>query len=93
MNHPVQQRDTPAWIFFVWAAFVAAACVMGFGILYAPVDMWVKGFLWMGQLFTISSSLTLAKTTRDNFENQRMLNRMVDAKTEKILHDYELRTP
>jgi hypothetical protein len=35
--------------------------------------------------------LTLAKTVRDTFEAQRMINRVVDAKTEKILEQYELR--
>lgn len=86
MNHSNTPKDTPAWIFFVWAAFITSACVMAYGIYYTPGDMWVKGFLWMGQLFITSSSLTLAKTTRDNFEAQRSYDRPREAK-----HDYEVR--
>jgi hypothetical protein len=91
MNHPTIQKDSPAWLFFVWASFVSAVSIMGLGILYAPVDLWVKAFFAMGLLFTVGSSITLSKTLRDNFEAERMVNRVVDAKTEKILHDYELR--
>jgi hypothetical protein len=91
VNHPTAQKDTPAWIFFVWASFVISTTLMGFGILFAPVEFWVKGYLGMGMFFTIAAAFTLAKTVRDNAEAQKLVNRMVDAKTEKILSEYELR--
>jgi len=93
MDHPALSKDTPAWIFFVWASFVSASLLTSLGLCYAPVDGWVKGYLGMGFCFTVGSTFTLAKTLRDNHETQKLVNRVVDAKTEKILHDYELRTP
>jgi hypothetical protein len=51
----------------------------------------VKGYLAMGLFFTLGSSFTLSKTVRDNYEAQKLINRVVDAKTEKILHEYGLR--
>jgi hypothetical protein len=93
MNHPTVARDSAAWIFFVWASFVISAALMALGILYAPINVWIRGYLAMGLFFTIGSSFTLAKTVRDNHEAQRMINRVVDAKTEQILTEYEFRKP
>jgi hypothetical protein len=92
MQHPTIQKDTTAWIFFAWTSFVVSVMLMGIGICYVPVDWWIKGYLAMGLFFTIGASFTLAKTIRDNAEAQRLINRVVDAKTEKIISDYELRT-
>jgi len=88
---PYAQKDTAAWIFFTWASFFISNGVMFFGIYHAPVDAWIKGFLAMGTLFIVGSSLTLAKTLRDNIESQRAFTRATDAKTEQIVNSYEMR--
>jgi hypothetical protein len=85
-------RDTPAWLFQVWASFALSAGVTAIGIGYLPVDMWIRGFLGMGLLFSVGSALSLAKTLRDNHEAKRLINRLSEAKTEKILRDFELGT-
>lgn len=90
-NHPTAPKDTSAWIFFVWVSFIVSVLLMGVGIFYAPVDLWVKGYLAMGLFYALGSTFTLAKTIRDNHEAQRLINRVADAKTEKILSDHELR--
>ena len=58
--------NTPAWIFQVWAAFLLAVFALAVGIYYAPMDRWIRAFFFMGMFFTIGSTLTLAKTIRDN---------------------------
>lgn len=93
MHHPTAQKDTAAWIFFVWTSFFVAVSLMTIGIAYVPVNAWIKGYLVMGLFFSLGATFTLAKTIRDNHEAQKLINRFVDAKTEKILHEYELRTP
>ena len=92
MDHPTLAQNTPTWNVFVWASFLSASLLTSLGIGYAPVDWWVKGYLGMGFCFTVGASFTLAKTIRDNHEAQRLVNRVVDARTEQILHNYELRT-
>jgi hypothetical protein len=84
------QRDTTAWVFQVWASFVLATTATGIGIYYLPVDPWLRAFLAMGLLFSVGSSFSLAKTLRDNHEARRLLNRLSDAKTEKIIRDFEI---
>jgi hypothetical protein len=84
------QRDTAAWIFQVWASFAVSVGMTAIGIGYLPVDPWVRAFLAMGLVFSVGSSLSLAKTLRDNHEAKKLLNRLSEAKTEKIIREYEL---
>ena len=87
MNHT--KTDTAAWIFQTWAAFALSLGSTSIGIYYLPVDPWVRGFMSIGLLFTVASSFTLAKTVRDNHEADKLINRVHDAKAEKLLRDYE----
>jgi hypothetical protein len=54
-----------------------------------PADFSVKGFFAMGTLYLIGSTFTLSKTMRDEFENRKLVNRIAEAKTERILKEYE----
>ncbi len=51
---------------------------------------WLRAFLGMGLVFSVGSSFSLAKTLRDNHEARRLLNRLSDAKAEKILREFEI---
>lgn len=84
------RRDTPAWIAQIWISFVLAVTAAGVGIAYAPVDVWIKAYLGMAFLFALGSSFSLSKTIRDNHEGRKLLNRLTDAKTEKLLRDFEI---
>ncbi|MFW5921323.1 MAG: YiaA/YiaB family inner membrane protein, partial [Polyangiales bacterium] len=55
-------KDTPAWIFQVWTAFVLSFGASLVGIAYLPLALWAKGFVALAYLFTVSSAFTLAKT-------------------------------
>ena len=90
-THPTVQRDTQAWVFQVWLAFVLSFSTTAFGILWLPVNNWIRAFLWMGLSFTVTSAFSLAKTVRDNHEAWRLRNRITDAKTEKLLREYEMK--
>jgi hypothetical protein len=93
MNNSNVQPDSQGWLVQVWISFGLSVSFTLIGIYNAPVDFWVKGFLAMGFLFTVGSTFTLAKTMRDRFEAGKFINRVASAKTEKILHEYELRDP
>ncbi|EAW36053.1 YiaA/YiaB family inner membrane protein [Lyngbya sp. PCC 8106] len=83
-------KDTPAWIFQVWLSFILAVSATTLGIIYLPVDNWVKGFMGMGMTFSIGSSFTLAKTVRDNHEAYKLVSRVDEARVEKLLADHDL---
>jgi hypothetical protein len=85
MNQPYSPKDTPAWIFFVWASFSMSLFLMCVGIYYVPTDWWIKGYLYMGMFFSVGSAFTLAKTVRDNYEAQKLFNPFLDRKPDKTL--------
>ncbi|MFB2918872.1 MULTISPECIES: YiaA/YiaB family inner membrane protein [Aerosakkonema] len=84
----VPQKDTAAWIIQVWASFVLSVSATSVGIIYLPVDGWVKGYMGMGLLFSVGSTFTLAKTTRDNYEATKLTARIDEARVEKILSEH-----
>jgi hypothetical protein len=47
----------------------------------------MKGFLGMGILLLVQSCITLTKTMRDSQEALSLVNRIEDAKTERLLMD------
>lgn len=85
-------KDSPQWIFQVWASFILSFSLSLGGIYVMPVDFWVKGYLFMGLFFTVGSAFSLSKTIRDNEETKRLLNRIAEAKTEKLLTDFEMKS-
>jgi hypothetical protein len=80
--------DSPSWIFFVKASFACALAGMAIGILMMPLAIWIQGYLILGTLFLTGSTFTLAKTLRDQFEASKMINKLAQARTEKLLKEY-----
>ena len=64
---------------------------MSAGIYELPV---MRGFLGMGLFFTVSSTVVMTKTMRDDHEGRKLIKRLSNAKTEKmqkIVHSRFLR--
>lgn len=85
----METQDTSAWQFQAWGSFLVAVSGSVLGICYLPCELWCKGFIALAYFFTLASSFTLAKTLRDNHEQQRMVNRLKNARTEQILREFE----
>ena len=47
----------------------------------------MKGYLTMGIVMLVQSCITVTKTIRDNDETSKLVNRIEDAKTERLLMD------
>ncbi len=78
-------RDSNAWIAQTWAAFFLSIGMTTTGIVYLPVDLWVKGFMGMGLGFSVASTFSLGKTQRDLYESIRLTSKIEEAKLDKIL--------
>ena len=84
----MNQNVTPhsnAWVTFTYVSFSTSALLVCIGLFYLPVDLWIKGYLAMGIVMLIQSCVTLTKTVRDVHEGGRMVNRIEDAKAERLL--------
>jgi len=89
MQDSLISQNTAAWRFQVWATFILSFGGLLVGIFSMSADFWIKGFLAMGVIATVSACFTLAKTIRDDHEASRLINRVSSAKTEKIISEYE----
>ncbi|MCS6959813.1 MAG: YiaA/YiaB family inner membrane protein [Pseudanabaenaceae cyanobacterium SKYGB_i_bin29] len=87
MKPIVYQKDTNAWILQVWVAFFAATSATAIGMVHLPVEPWVKSYIGIGYLFSLSAAFNLSKTVRDNQEASRLTARVDEAMVEKILRE------
>ena len=84
----VPQNTTPhssAWVSFTYISFAASLAMIGLGIFYLPLDWWSRGYLAMGVLMLVQSCVTMTKTVRDQHEATKLVNRIEDARAERIL--------
>jgi hypothetical protein len=88
MNPQVHQHSS-SWVAFTYASFVASLAMIALGIMFAPVDIWMKGYLAMGAVMVVQSCITLTKTLRDVHEGSKLVNRIEDAKTERLLMEID----
>jgi hypothetical protein len=86
MNQPILHHSQ-SWIVFTYVSFAAALAMVVGGIVLMPLDLAMKGYLAMGIVMLVQSCITLTKTIRDNDEAGKLVNRIEDAKTERLLMD------
>jgi hypothetical protein len=84
-NQPIQHSS--AWVAFTYATFLLSLAMIGIGVAFMPMDVWMKGFLAMAVILLVQSCITMTKTLRDNEEAGKLVNRIEDAKTERLLLD------
>ena len=83
------QRDSDAWINFVKLSFALAFGATLTGIWFMPVELWIRGYMTMGLIYAVGASITLSKTIRDRHESDKLVNKISQAKTAKILKEYD----
>jgi hypothetical protein len=84
-TNPNVQSHSTAWVTFTYLSFSISVLMVFFGIYFLPLDMWVKGYLLMGAAMLVQSSIIVTKTLRDVHEGGRLVNRMEDARAERLL--------
>jgi hypothetical protein len=85
----VQHTHTSSWVTFTYATFIGAVLMIAGGIVLMPLDIWIKGYFAMGIIMLIQSCITMTKTIRDVHESGKMVNRIEDAKAERLLMGIE----
>lgn len=78
-------RPTGAWVNFSYISFAASVLMVGGGIFALPLDWWIRAYFAMGMGMLVQSCFTLGKTLRDLHEGTRMINRIDEARAEKLL--------
>ncbi len=88
MNETLTLPSSSSWVFFVKTTFAIALAAMAAFVFFMDGSLLVKGYLALNSLFLVSSTIMLSKTLRDEHEAQRLLNRINEAKTNKILKEF-----
>jgi len=91
MTSSVQSKSPTTAAFFLQAAasFAISTGAVVIGIAFLPVDPWVRAFLALGLLFTVSSAFSLAKCVRDRQEESYVTNRVDRARVDKLLSEHD----
>lgn len=91
MNTQAQNGNihSAAWITFTYASFFASVGMVAIGILFAPIDIWIKAYFAMGAALLTQSCITMTKTLRDVHESSKLVNRIEDARAERLLMGIE----
>ena len=83
MNETANQSS--AWISFTYINMMASAALTLGGLFFLPIDLWIKGYMLMGVTMLTTSTVILTKTLRDRQESSRLVNKIEEAKTERLL--------
>ena len=89
-NHTLaetQPAHSAAWVTQTYISFAVSLSAFGIGIAYLPVDAWMRGFLAVAGLYSVTSAISLSKTMRDQHEARQVVARVDEAKLEKLLTD------
>ena len=89
MSTPNPPKNTNAFYLQAGASFAIALLTMVFAVLYLPVEPWIRAFLGLGTLYLTTSAFTLAKCVRDAQETQTVVNRLDQARVDKLLAEHD----
>jgi hypothetical protein len=89
-NTPLRPHTTTAFYVQAAASFGVSLGAVGFGIAYLPVGGWLRAFLAVGILYTVTSAFTLAKCVRDRQEETAIVSRVDQARLDKLLAEQDL---
>lgn len=87
MNEYDIQGTSEGWIFFVKASFAISILAIAVGIFLVPGTLLIKGYFALSALFLVSSTITLSKTLRYQHEANRLINKVSEARTTKIINE------
>jgi len=83
--NPTNPQHSSAWVTFTYANMLVSLGLTLGGVFFLPIDMWIKGYMLMGVMMLVSSTITVTKTVRDVQEAAKLVNKIEDAKTEQLL--------
>jgi hypothetical protein len=89
MTTPSATKNTNAFFAQATIAFGVALLGIIIGEVYLPIDPWMRAFLAVATIFLVTSAFTLAKCVRDAQENLTVVNRLDQARLERLLAEFD----
>lgn len=87
----IEITSKPTSAFYVQAAlsFGISMAAIVLGVFYLPVGGWIRAFLLVGVLYTITSTFTLAKCVRDMHESSSVVHRVDEVRLQRLLAEHD----
>ncbi|WP_318453178.1 YiaA/YiaB family inner membrane protein [Photobacterium leiognathi] len=85
----MMKKQNNYWLTYAKATFAIAAIAMIISIVKLPGDLIIKGYYSICSLFLVSATITLSKAVRDEAESDRLINKIEEAKTAKLLNNID----
>lgn len=82
------QSNSQSWLFYVKASFALSLLALAGGVLFLVNDTMVQAYMAMSGVFVVSATITLSKTMRDEHESQRLIHKLSEARTSKIIKEF-----
>ncbi|MFC4561721.1 YiaA/YiaB family inner membrane protein [Nocardiopsis mangrovi] len=86
---PVRATTTPAFFVQSVLSFGASLAGLSAGIVYLPVDPWMRAFVGLGLLYVVTSAFTLAKCVRDRQEESAVTSRVDQARLDRLIAEHD----
>jgi len=81
--------STSAFYLQAVLSFGLSMTAVGIGVVFLPVNGWVRAFLGIAMLYTVTSAFTLAKVIRDRQEDSYIASRVDRARLDKLLTEHD----
>ncbi|MDP9863854.1 MULTISPECIES: YiaA/YiaB family inner membrane protein [Streptosporangium] len=89
MDKPLQPVMTAAYFAQCVISFGMAIGSVAVGIVFLPIDPWIRAFLAVAVLYTVTSAFSLAKCVRDRQELVSVSSRVDQARLDKLLAEHD----
>ncbi|MEV6237762.1 YiaA/YiaB family inner membrane protein [Lentzea sp. NPDC051838] len=86
---PSHTPTSPAFYLQAVLSFGLSLTAVGIGVVFLPVDGWVRAFLGIAMLYCVTSAFTLAKVIRDRQEDTYISSRVDRARLDKLLTEHD----
>jgi hypothetical protein len=80
---------TPAFFAQAAISFGVSLLAVAIGVALLPVDPWIRAFIAVGMLYTVTSAFTLAKVVRDRQEDTALAHRVDRARVDKLIAEHD----
>ena len=86
---PSHAPTTAAFYVQAVLSFGLSLTAVSLGVVFLPVNGWVRAFLGIAMLYSITSAFTLAKVIRDRQEDTSLSSRVDRARLDKLLAEHD----
>ena len=89
MANQVSRKNTTAFFAQAGISFAISLIAVTVAIVHLPAGPWIRSFLALGVLYVVTSACTLAKCVRDQQEASEVVNRVDQARLDKLLSEHD----